>query len=367
MMASNDQWNDLLLTLAGAHFLQTTEWAVIKNKVGWKAIQKIWTNEQDDVVGMAQILVRSFSIFGIKLPLSILYVPKGPILNWNDDKLACQVLKDLADLARKEHALFMKIDPDVWIGTGIPATDDSTDNVVGFKVQQKLAEYGWHYSDDQIQFKNTVIIDLTQSLPELLASMKQKTRYNIGLAERKGVTIRQGSQNDFENLYRMYAETSLRDGFVIRSREYYLEVWNSFYETGFLIPLIASVEGEDIAGLMLFIFGKNSWYVYGMSRSKHRNLMPNYLLQWEAIKTAKKAGCKTYDLWGAPNTFDESDHMWGVFKFKQGLGGITMRGVGAWDLPVRPLLYQFYLELLPKFLSILRKKGFKETQMQINT
>jgi len=367
MSSIPDSWNDLLLTLPGAHFLQTSEWASIKEQVGWKAIHKAWYDEQGNVIALAQILKRSLTLFGVKLPFSVLYLPKGPLFNWKDKQQSIQIIQDLVHIAREEKALFIKIDPDVWISTGTPETEDESIQMEGVEIQQLLGQYGWQYSNDQIQFKNTVLIDLTQPLPALLASMKQKTRYNIGLAERKGVVVRQGNQHDFEDLYRMYAETSLRDGFVIRSREYYLDVWNTFYQSGYLIPLVASVEGEDVAGLMLFTFGEKAWYVYGMSRNKHRNLMPTYLLQWEAIKAARQSRCTVYDLWGAPNVFDESDTMWGVYKFKQGLGGITMRGIGAWDFPVRPLLYKFYLELLPKFLNILRKKGIQQTQMQIGS
>lgn len=90
--------------------------------------------------------------------------------------------------------------------------------------------------------------------------------------------------------------------------------------------------------------------------------MPNYLLQWEAISRAKAAGCTQYDLWGAPDSFDQSDPMWGVFRFKQGLGGLVNRTIGAYDLPIRPLFYKVYTEFLPRFLELMRRQGRKEIQ-----
>ena len=154
----------------------------------------------------------------------------------------------------------------------------------------------------------------------LLAQMKQKTRYNVRLAARKGIIIQDAQEADFPRLYEIYAETSLRDGFVIRNREYYLSLWKLFLHSGMLIPLIAQYDGKILAGLMLFHFGSKCWYLHGMSVDEHREKMPNYLLQWEAIQRAKDLGCQRYDLWGAPDEFSEQDSMWGVFKVQTGIG-----------------------------------------------
>ncbi len=201
----------------------------------------------------------------------------------------------------------------------------------------ELSRRGWLFSSEQIQFKNTVLLDLACSEDELLGRMKQKTRYNLRLAERKGVKIRLGSQADLSNLYRMYAETSVRDGFVIRPEAYYQQVWQTFMQQGMADALIAEVEGEPIAGLFLFHFAGKAWYLYGMSRQAHRETMPNYLLQWAAIRRGKELGCTTYDLWGAPDEFAETDSMWGVFRFKEGLGGRGGAHPGRLGFP-RPYL-----------------------------
>jgi peptidoglycan pentaglycine glycine transferase (the first glycine) len=187
--------------------------------------------------------------------------------------------------------------------------------------------------------------------------MKQKTRYNIRLAQKKGVSVRQGSEADIDLLYRMYAETSQRDGFVIRSKDYYEMVWRAFMRAGMAFPLIAEVDGEAVAGLFLFTFAAKAWYLYGMSREVQREKMPNYLLQWEAMRAAKAAGCLNYDLWGAPDVFNESDSMWGVYRFKEGLGGTVIRTLGAWDFTPRPLVYGIYTSLLPRILDIMRRRG----------
>jgi len=195
--------------------------------------------------------------------------------------------------------------------------------------------------------------------------MKQKTRYNIRLAEKKSITVRQAVKNELPQLYKIYAETSIRDNFVIRPEEYYLHVWNTFRDAGMAFPLAAEFEHEIIAGLILFIFGKRAWYLYGMSSEQHREKMPNYLLQWEAIRFAKRKGCLTYDLWGAPDKFDESDNMQGVYRFKEGLGGTTTRFIGAWDYTDRPNLYNLYSNLLPRILTVMRRQGKNQTRREI--
>ena len=186
--------------------------------------------------------------------------------------------------------------------------------------------------------------------------MKSKTRYNIRLAERKGVCIRQGSTADLAAFYRLYDETSRRDGFLIRPFEYYQEVWRTFLGAGQARLLLADVDETLVAGLMLFVFGESAWYMYGASSQAHRNAMPNYLLQWEAIRQAKDLGCSRYDMWGAPDTFDQSQAMWGVYRFKTGFGGETWRGLGAYDFAPSKPIYNFYTAAMPRVLSLMRRR-----------
>jgi lipid II:glycine glycyltransferase (peptidoglycan interpeptide bridge formation enzyme) len=360
--AGNPTWNELVAGLPGAHLLQTKEWGMVKMANGWLPAPWAWRDEQGRVVGAALTLLRSFSSAGWLKNLSLLYVPKGPLLDWSDVALRRKALLDLADLARRKGAIFVKIDPDVVVGTGTPGSAEFRDTEVGAGVLQDLRTAGWRFSPDQVQFRNTVWIDLTPDLEHLLAKMKQKTRYNIRLAERKGVMVRAAATSDAPLLYQMYAETAARDDFVIRDRGYYQLLWSTMMDAGLVEPLIAEVEGEPVAGVVIFRFAGKAWYMQGMSRPAHREKMPNYLLQWEAMQRAKAAGCIAYDLWGAPDEFTESDPMWGVYRFKEGLGGQVVRHIGAWDLPVRPMSYQLYTRLLPRMLGLMRRRGKERTR-----
>jgi lipid II:glycine glycyltransferase (peptidoglycan interpeptide bridge formation enzyme) len=203
--------------------------------------------------------------------------------------------------------------------------------------------------------------------------MKQKTRYNIRLATRKGVQVRVGSESDIEMLYKMYAETAVRDEFIIRDEDYYVRLWTTFFNSRhsessngtlqpFAEPLIAEVDEEPIAAVIIFRFAQKAWFLFGMSRAIHRQKMPNYLLQWEAIRRAKAGGCEVYDMWGAPDEFQSSDSLWGVFRFKQGFQGKVVRHIGAWDYPHRRTLYRLYTRTLPRLLNLMRWRG--RTQLQ---
>ena len=370
-------WNQLIASLPNSHFLQTYEWAQVKSKYGWKPIYVIWSDrsyrsytsdpldllDRSDINAACLVLKRTISFRGL-FQANVLYAPKGPLLNWNDESLRSRVLNDLQSFAKKEGAIFLKIDPDVLLGTGVPASEDEREDNSGQVVMSELKRRGWRFSSDQIQFKNTVLIDLSASEDEMLARMKQKTRYNIRLAEKKGVTVRIGTQADLPMLYTMYAETSVRDGFVIRDEGYYQTVWQTFMQSiePNAEPLTAEVNGEVVAAIFVFYFSGRAYYVYGMSRETHREKMPNYLLQWEAMKRAKVRGCSVYDLWGAPDEFNESDSMWGVFRFKEGLGGQVVRTLGAWDYAPNPFWYKIYSEIIPRVLDMMRSHGKQKTK-----
>jgi len=357
-----ETWNGLIESLPGAHILQTSEWGRFKSLFNWQPSQYLWRNVAGDTAAGALVLERVVAFPGLPLRMRILYVPKGPILDWEDAELRRQVLEDLYQLARERRAIFIKIDPDVCLGTGIPGEDEGEETIIGREVKDDLVAKGWHFSDEQIQFRNTVRIELRPDEETLLANMKQKTRYNIRLAGRKGVVVRKGGETDIETLYRIYAETSVRDGFVIRERAYYQSVWSTFIRSGMAQPLIAEVDGDIVAALIVFRFASRAWYMYGMSTQLHRGKMPNYLLQWEAMKWAKDSGCECYDLWGAPDEFNESDPLWGVYRFKRGLGGDVVRYLGAWDLPVRPKIYWLYTRLLPRLLDLMRQRAKGRTR-----
>jgi peptidoglycan pentaglycine glycine transferase (the first glycine) len=371
-------WNELIASLPLPHLLQTWEWSQVKARYGWQPLPFVWTAPHPTTatppVAAAMLLKRSLPLGGFAKKMCVLYLPKGPNLDWNDTVLRQRILDDLQQFARRQGAIFVKLDPDVALGQGIPGAPDSFEFPVGQAARSDLIQRNWKFSQDQIQFRNTVLIDLAPGEEQLLAHMKQKTRYNLRLAQKKGVTVRVGTAEDLPLLYRMYAQTSVRDGFLIREQGYYQTVWKTFGGSSLSAPapsipfheaLIAEVAGEPVGAVSMFYFAGQAIYLFGMSVDEHREKMPNYLLQWEAMRRAKTLGCKIYNLWGAPDEFNPDDGLWGVFRFKEGLGGYVARSLGAWDFTPNPAIYKLYTEVLPRLLDIMRARGKARTRQSL--
>jgi peptidoglycan pentaglycine glycine transferase (the first glycine) len=330
-----ERWNEAVADLPHGHVLQSYEWGEFKSRRGWTPLRLLFT-AGEEVVGAASALLRRPSL----VPWGVMYVPKGPTLDYDDQELLAIVLGRLEDLAKEHRAIFVKIDPDVRADR-----DD---------IKQALLDRGWRASPEQIQFRNTLLIDLRRSEEELLRAMKSKTRYNVRLAQRRGVEVHLGSIDDLPLFYEMYKTTSARDDFIIRPFSYYADAWGIFARQGLAQLFLARYQGEALAGLMLLHLGDKVWYMYGASTDRHRNLMPNQLLQWEAMRWAKAQGYACYDMWGAPDALDEKDPMWGVYRFKAGFGGELTPHLGAYDFPTSRLLYWLYKVVSPRYLDLLR-------------
>ena len=195
-----------------------------------------------------------------------------------------------------------------------------------------------------VQPPSTVLIDLTVSSEDLLAAMHKKNRYNIGLAERKGVKVRSAGEDELDRWYGLYRETALRDRITIHPLRYYRRLFELARDSR---PLtldlyLAEHEGELLAGVIVARFGDQATYLYGASSNARRNLMPNYALQWHAIVGARESGLSTYDLFGVPPADDPAHPMHGLFRFKTGFGGQLVHRAGSWDVVTAPMRYAAY-------------------------
>lgn len=296
------------------HILQTPQWGALKSEFGWAA---------ETLPGGLLVLFRR-----LPLGLSVAYVPKAPP---EGDWAAW--LATLHTLCRQRRAVFLRIEPDAWREDSLPYDYEAQ----GF---QPAAP---------IQPPRTLLIDLQGSEEDLLARMKQKTRYNIRLAEKKGVAVQPAT--NVEMFAKMMVETSTRDGFGIHPAAYYRRAYELFHPAGLCALLVAEHAGQPLAGLMIFAVGGRAWYLYGASASEQRHLMPTYLLQWEAMRWARARGCQTYDLYGVPDVAEDvleaeftrrNDGLWGVYRFKRGFGGAVRRSKGAWDKVYNPFLYNLF-------------------------
>jgi lipid II:glycine glycyltransferase (peptidoglycan interpeptide bridge formation enzyme) len=325
-----DAWDALVSTVPGGHVLQSWAWGELKARFGW-AVQRIAVGE-----ACAQVLFRPVP-GGLG---TVAYVPKGPLVRYEDPTSFQALLGAIHPLARRKRAICLKIEPDLEDDPGL---------------SERLQALTFRPSPQVVQPRRTILVDLSPEPDRILAAMKQKTRYNVRLAARKGVTVRPGQEADLPAFYRLMETTAQRDGFGIHSEAYYETAYRLFGPLGRACLLLAEYEGQLLAGLAAFALetaqGGTACYMYGASSDEHRNLMPTYLLQWEAMLWAREQGCRTYDLWGVPDRDEQvleaeflqrSDGLWGVYRFKRGFGGRLVRTTGAWDLVYAPLRYRLY-------------------------
>jgi len=321
---SLSDWNDFLANHPGAHILQTGEWGELKSAFGWNPVRLI----PDDGTG-AQILFRR-----LPLGLTLAYLPK-PVFSHQQTTVSEQFWMEVDTVCKKRRAVFLKVELDMW---------EDNNHSPG------ISPLAFHNSTHNIQPPRTLIVDITGTEGEILARMKQKTRYNIRLAAKKGVTVR--PWDDLPAFHELMLVTGGRDGFGVHSLAYYRRAYELFHPTGMVELLVAEYEGRQLAALMVFTRGKRAWYIYGASNDQERNRMPTYLLQWEAMRWARSKGAEEYDLWGVPDEDEEilesqfterSDGLWGVYRFKRGFGGELKRAVQAMDRVYNPLLYKLYL------------------------
>ena len=343
---SDDQWDRWVASHPDGHLLQTSRWGSLKQQFGWRQRRATVVDEDGAIRGGALILLRR--AFG----LTLAYVPKGPLTDWRDRGLTEAVLAAVRDEGRRGGAAVLKIEPD------LPDTADH---------RALLAAYGFTPSRQSIQPSSTIVVDLTGDEDLVLQRMKSKWRYNVRLAERKGVTVRAMTRADLPILDELMSVTGQRDGFAVHEPAYYATAFD-LLAPDHAVFLLAEFAGEPLASIVVAATGQTAWYLWGASSDRERNRMPNHALQWAAMRWARARGVTRYDFWGIPDPIgqvaaalrrgdgsgtpcdeipldiEQLPHagLWGVYRFKQGFGGNVVRFVGPWDTALEPMGYLSY-------------------------
>lgn len=362
-------WDAAVLAAGNGHMLQTYAWGQLKSQFGWEATRlavELAPAERTDgtpaplpgtgsetpgtlALG-AQVLFRRLG------PVSLAYIPRGPWGDLSNPLLVQELWDTIHREARRRRAVFLKVEPFL--------ADEAA-------YAQVLAGWGFRPSVQRVQPVSTIVVDLTPDLAAIGARMKPKWRYNIGLATRKGVTVRKGGEADLPAFYELMQRTGRRDGFALHSQAYYRQFLAQLGERAAL--LLACHQDKVLAGIAVTALGRQAIYMYGASSDEGRNLMPNHFLQWEAMQWAKAQGCTEYDLWGIPDDAGRmpaegaeggepgldsalpaagGSELSGVHRFKSGFGGEVRRTVGAWDYVYSAPLYWLYTRALPWYRGI---------------
>lgn len=307
------------------HPLQTWEWGDFQILEGHK-VYRLGVFKDNKMVSAYSISFHRLPKFGY----SIGTILRGP-------KVDADMISNVKKIAVDEKAIFVKFEPDTLHKTFDEAVNPTT---IGEKpdfpdlyVSPKVAFYPFSY-----------VIDLTKSEDELLSSMHSKTRYNIKIANRHGVTVEEQSTNEgFEIYLKLLFDTTKRQGFYLHSPAYHRKLWDTLKDSGIPHIMLASYQGQVLSAFMLFTLGNKLFYPYGASLDAHREVMAPTLMMWECIKYGKAMKLKSFDLWGSlgPDA-RETDPGFGFHRFKQGYGGQLVQFVGTYDLIIHPQLYQLY-------------------------
>ena len=302
-MIDEKEYNEFLEKHEKGHYAQSLEWAKVKSD--WKNEIIVVRDEKGQIKASLSILIR-------KLPYinySIMYAPRGPVCDLDDEKSFKELIEKADKLAKKYKAFMLKMDPDIL------ASNNEFKNMAkkyGFKVEEKIKDV-----NTLLQPRYVFRLDLKDKTEdEIFSAFHSKTRYNIRLATRKGVTIREGKREDLQQFQDILETTGTRDGFFIRKKEYFEHLYDSF-DKEHLKLVFADYQGKPIACVLNVFYGNKEWYLYGGSLNEHRNVMSTYLLQWEMIKQAIERKMDCYDFRGVCAT-DETHYNEGLYRFKKG-------------------------------------------------
>jgi lipid II:glycine glycyltransferase (peptidoglycan interpeptide bridge formation enzyme) len=359
-----------------ASFLQSDFWAAFKSEGGWSSLRLNLEAEGSGARIPLLVLVRRLGG-----PFSFAYVPHGPALDIPAQGRAA-FLAELAEALRPllpSRCLFLRFDPPWYEGEPEPnleakpeaagaGEEDSSVTPADVEALRPMIGSPLRRAIADVQPPDTVLVDLSPGEEAILAAMKPKWRYNVRLAEKKGVVVEEAGAEAVGEFYELYRTTSERDRIALHPESYYARLFSlagqrrasGLAGTPDIRLWIARHEGRALAAIVTLLYGGQAVYLYGASSDEKRNLMPAYALQWAAMRAAKAAGCLCYDLFGIPPTADPGHPMAGLYRFKTGFGGLIAHRAGSWDYALAPALYALF-----RAAEALRSWWFKDFKKRL--
>ena len=306
------------------NFQQSPEWAKVKEN--WINEIVLAEDESEKIIGAVSILIRKIPVFG-----NIMYSSRGPTCDIHDISVMKQLTDGIKELAKKYKAIVYKAEPDIL------SSDEEYRKIVtslGYKIKDDAKNFR-----EEIQPRYVFRLDIkNKTEDEIFAGFHSKTRYNVRLAIKKGVEVKEGTREDLKDFHKIMVETGARDGFIIRPLSYFEKMYDEMAPEHMKL-LMAYHDGKPISGVIPIFYGNKTWYLYGASSNEHRNLMPNYLLQWEMIKMAIARKDDVYDFRGVSGVVDENHPQYGL---KKGFGATFTEFVGEVYIPFKPFTYSLY-------------------------
>lgn len=307
------------------NFAQSYLWGKQKPMWIWKAIAV--RGDDGKIKGSLAVMIRKMPLVG----RTLMYGCRGPVCDLDDRETFAQLLSGAKALAKEYHSYVIKIDPDV------PSSNTAFSNMLkSFGFENK--EGGKNFEAIQPRYVFRLNVE-GKTEEEIMAGFHQKWRYNIRVAQKKGVEVKICGKEMVPAFADLMLTTGVRDGFVTRQPEYFANMLDNLGEHCRLY--MAFHEDRPIAGTLAIHYGDKVWYLYGASSNEDRNLMPNYLLQWRMIQWAIEEHCRIYDFRGVSGDISEDNPLYGLYRFKKGFGGDFTEFVGEMDLVLNRPVYAF--------------------------
>jgi lipid II:glycine glycyltransferase (peptidoglycan interpeptide bridge formation enzyme) len=351
-----ERWNSFVAENSFADLLQAWEWADVKCAGGdWSSFCLV---VEDGGQIQAGALVLSRKIPGVGC---FYYAPRGPIVkDWSQAEPLKMLLDAIRQRAKRDGAAFLKIDPAIPADCSEPVTMLGG---LGFVNPPGVDPQGFGGTQPRCIMKMSVA---GKSDDDLLAVFKAQCRRNIRKSVKFGVeVIDQPTRDHVQPFYEILRETAVRDGFKVRALSYYETIWDVLVPGGFAKLFLTRYRDEYLSGALCFIIGKTCWYVYGASSNSHRDVMPNYAMQWAMIRWARDIGCEIYDFRGVSprrrqegeqaEDLEKEDHLQGLNRFKEGFGAEYVEYLGERDLVFDNFKYWIWNTAKPAAQNVMRK------------
>ena len=315
--------------------LQSWAWGELRSRQHWEPVRLMARDANGRVCGAALVLCRQLPVGG-----SLLYLPRGPVLDYCDDRTLDALSAALRRLGERRRAVLCKIDPPVTPPDPRVLRALTTR---GFVIGHRRGRF------EGMQPRYSVVVPLEGGADAVLARCHAKTRYNIRLAQRRGVEVRRGGRGELAIFHRLLDVTCARNGFAERRLPYFEQVWDALAPGGHLELYLAAYEGQDVAAGILFRFGDKAVYAYGASADTHREVMAPYAVQWAMLSRAIACGCASYDMTGVPRHLEPDQPGYGLYRFKRGFWPEVSVYAGEYDLPLQPALYRLWQVVEPAY------------------
>jgi peptidoglycan pentaglycine glycine transferase (the first glycine) len=326
IITDREQWNHFLINQPEGHLLQSYEWGELIEQQGGR-VYRLGVLENEHLTGAMMLLVAD-----IPLPVRFpgrrpcwLYCPRGPVVTDPQAPALRALVEEAHKIASEEHAVVLRLEPNI-------TEDDSKSN----EWLETYSVLGFQTNPMAIHGRRSWTLDLRPDMDTLFANFRKAWRYDIRVAERRGMIVREAASDaDFDAYYALLQSTSKRDGFFIHNKEHHKEMFRLYAPNGDAVLYLAELEGELLAAKMLIRFGSWCYDMFGATSEKDHGFPKAHLIQYRCLQWAKEKGCHYFDFRIIPEILEPGEEMWGVYQFKKGFGGFSRL-----HLPTQDYVYQ---------------------------